>query len=134
MIEQKRSNILHIVLWIAQGLLALGFGLAGFMKSTMPIDQLAQNGMGFVIHYSQGTVRFIGVTELMAALGLILPAALRIKPILTPLAAIGVSVIMILAIKEHLSANEPIEANIIFLLMALFVAWGRYKKIPVLPK
>ena len=57
MTDQKKSKVLHIALWIAQGLLAAAFGLAGFMKITAPIDQLAQSGMTFVDHYSIGMVR-----------------------------------------------------------------------------
>lgn len=134
MTEQKKSKALHISLWIAQGLLAAAFGMAGFMKITAPIEQLAQSGMGFVNHYGEGVVRFIGVSELLGALGLILPAALRIKPILTPIAAVGFAIIMLLASIEHLSQHEPIIANVILFLLAITIAWGRFKKIPIQAK
>ncbi len=91
MTEQKKSKALHISLWVVQVLLALAFGMAGFMKVSMPISELAAKGMGFVNHTSEGLVRFIGTVELLGALGLILPAATRIKPILTPIAAIGIA-------------------------------------------
>jgi putative oxidoreductase len=134
MTEQKKSKALHISLWVAQVLLALAFGMAGFMKVSMPISELAAKGMGFVNHTSEGLVRFIGTVELLGALGLILPAAMRIKPILTPIAAIGIAVIMLLSIKEHVTQNEPVVANIILLLLAAFVAWGRFKKAPIQSK
>lgn len=134
MTDQKKSKVLHIALWIAQGLLAAAFGLAGFMKITAPIDQLAQSGMTFVDHYSIGMVRFIGISEVLGALGLILPAALRIKPILTPLAAFGIAIIMILAFFYHISYNEPFFPVIILFGLAAFVAWGRYKKVPIQAK
>ncbi len=134
MTEQKQSKGLHIALWVVQGLLALAMGMAGFMKISAPIEQLAQNGMGFVNDYSEGMVRFIGWSELLGAIGLILPAALRIKPILTPLAATGIAIIMLLAAEYHYAKSEPIISSVALLTLATFVAWGRFKKVPILPK
>lgn len=134
MAEQPNSKVLHIALWVVQVLLAVAFGMAGFMKSSAPIAELAAKGMGFVNHTSEGMVRFIGISEILGALGLILPAALRIKPILTPLAAVGIGVIMLLAVKEHWSQHEPIVANLVFLALAAFVAWGRFTKVPIQAK
>lgn len=129
--NQKKSNGLNIILWVAQILLAFAFGMAGFMKLTMPMADLASKGMGFVNHFSEGMVRFIGIIEVLGVLGLILPSALKVKPILTPIAAVGFAVLMLLAIKEHISQNEPIIANIILFSLAIFTAWGRYKKHPI---
>lgn len=134
MTEQKNSKALNIALWVVQGLLALAFGMAGFMKLTAPIAQLAANGMTFVNHYSVEMVRFIGVTELLGALGLILPAALRIKPFLTPLAAVGLAVTMVLAAIEHITQGEPITANLVLFALTAFVAWGRFIKAPIQSK
>lgn len=134
MTEQKKSKALHVGLWIAQGLLAAAFGMAGFMKITMPIEELAKNGMSFVSTYGVGTVRFIGISEVLGALGLILPVALRIKPILTPLAAVGIAIIMVLATNYHVSNKEPFAPTIILFILASFVAWGRFKKVPVQSK
>lgn len=134
MTEIKRSKALHITLWIAQVLLAIGFGLAGFMKVTAPIEQLEQSGMTFVNDYGAGMVRFIGISEILGALGLILPAALRIKPILTPIAAVGLSIIMILATIYHISNYEPIVGALVFLALTSFIAWGRFSKAPIQPK
>ena len=127
-------KFLHIGLWITQVLLAAAFGMAGFMKVSAPIDQLAAKGMSFVTTYDSSVVRIIGVAELLAALGLILPAALRILPVLTPLAATGLALIMVLAAKYHWAHNEPIIANTVFLVLSVFVIWGRYKRVPVLAK
>lgn len=134
MTEKKTSKALHIALWVVQGLLAAAFGMAGFMKITAPIEQLAQNGMSFVTHYQTGTVRLIGITEILAALGLILPSALRILPKLTPLAALGLSVVMVLATQYHVSNNEESLPSIILFALTVFVAWGRFIKAPILPK
>ncbi|MFM7644851.1 MAG: DoxX family protein [Sphingomonadales bacterium] len=134
MTEQKKSKALHISLWIAQILLALAFGMAGFMKIAMPVEELAKNGMSFVSDYGVGTVRFIGISEVLGALGLILPAALRIKPFLTPLAALGIAIIMVLATNYHVTHSEPFTPTIILFLLASFVAWGRFKKAPIQAK
>lgn len=125
------SKGLHIGLWIAQGLLAAAFGMAGFMKLTTPLEQLAEKGMSFVTHYSTGAVRFIGLTEVLAAIGLILPSALRLFPKLTPLAATGLSIVMVLATQYHVSHHESPAPTIVFLIIALFVAWGRFIKAPI---
>lgn len=134
MTEQQNSKALHIALWVVQGLLAAAFGMAGFMKITQPIYELALMGMTFVNQFDVGIVRFIGVAEVLGAIGLILPAALRIKPMLTPLAAVGIAAIMALATSYHISQNEPFIATIVLFALAVFVAWGRYKKAPILPK
>lgn len=134
MIEQKKSKGLHIGSWIVQGLLAVALGMAGYMKISVPIEQLAQSGMGFVNDYGAGTVRFIGWSELLGAAGLILPAALRIKPILTPLAAVGIAIIMILACGYHIAQSEPFIPALVLLVLAIFVAWVRFKKVPIQAK
>ena len=78
-------------------------------------------------------VRFIGVSELAGAIGLILPAATKIKPTLTPLAALGLLTIMILAMAFHLSRGEAqaLPINMALGGLAAFVAWGRTKKAPI---
>ncbi len=134
MTTQKTSKALHIGLWVVQGLLAAAFGMAGFMKLTAPIEQLAENGMSFVNDYSEGMVRFIGISELLGALGLIIPAAFRFKTFLTPLAAVGLAIIMILATSYHIGANEPIIGSVVFFVLTTFIAWGRFKLAPIQAK
>lgn len=134
MTEIKSSKGIHISLWIAQGLLAAAFGMAGFMKLFSPVADLAKNGMSFVNHYEVGTVRIIGVVELLAAVGLILPSALRIFPRLTPLAAAGLTLVMALATQYHIKQNESAIASIVLGLLCLFVAWGRFSKSPITAK
>lgn len=132
--KQKTSKGLNIVLWVVQGLLAAAFAMAGFMKITSLIEELANGGMSFVNSFGAGMVRFIGISELLAAVGLILPAALRIKPVLTPAAAIGIAIIMVLATGYHISNSEPFIPTVVLLALASFVIWGRLKKVPVQPK
>lgn len=134
MAEQQNSKALHISLWVVQVLLAAAFGMAGFMKLTAPIEQLAQMGMTFVNHFDAGMVRFIGVAELLGAIGLILPSALRILPILTPLAAVGIAIIMVLAANNQISHGESFLPTVVLFALAAFVAWGRYKMSPIQAK
>jgi putative oxidoreductase len=121
---------MHILLWVVQVLLACAFGMAGFMKSTQPVDALVQGGMEWAGHMPLAMVRFIGISELLGAIGLILPAATKIKPSLTPLAALGLLTIMILAMAFHLSRGEAqaLPINMVLGGLAAFVAWGRTKK------
>jgi len=118
---------MDIALWIVQILLALAFLGAGIMKSTQPKDKLAAN-MAWVEDFSPGTIRLIGVAEILGALGLILPAVTGLAPILVPLAATGLGVIMIGAVITHARRKEPqmIVVNVVLLLLAVFVAWGRF--------
>jgi uncharacterized membrane protein YphA (DoxX/SURF4 family) len=118
---------MNVTLWILQAALAAMFGLAGVMKSTQPKDKLAEK-LPWVKDFSPGVVKFIGVAELAAALGLILPAALDIAPVLIPLAATGLVVIMIGAIITHARRKEPqaIAFNAVLLIAAAVVAWGRF--------
>jgi len=129
------STALHVTLWIVQLLLAVAFGMAGVMKSTQPIADLAA-AMVWPGDLPAVLVRFIGVSELAGALGLVLPAATRIRPLLTPLAAIGLVVVMVLASLFHISRGEWFALPINFALggLAAFVAWGRLRKVPIPPR
>jgi len=119
---------LSIALWISQVLLAVMFGMAGFMKATQPIDQLSAM-LPFAAQVPEPLVRFIGASELAGAIGLILPAALGILPLLTPLAASGLVVVMVLAAGFHISRGEFSHVPVNFVLgsLAAFIAWGRLK-------
>jgi predicted tellurium resistance membrane protein TerC len=129
------SKGLHIGLWVAQVLLAVAFGMAGAMKTFTPLDELAQT-LPWVAESGAGLVRFIGVSELAGALGLILPAATRIKPSLTALAALGLVVVMVLAAGFHVMRGEAqaLPVNLVLGGLAAFVAWGRWKKQPIAPR
>lgn len=125
---------MNVVLWIVQVLLALLFGFAGVTKTFTPIAELAQQ-MPWVAD-QPGLIRFIGISELLGAIGLVLPAATRIKPGLTPLAAAGLAVIMVLAAGFHAMRGEwsSIGTNAVILALALFVVWGRTKRAPIAPR
>lgn len=135
MTTQKSNKAIHIILWIAQGLLAVMFIMAGLMKASQPLEALAES-LPWVTSTPLGLVRFIGISELLAGIGLVLPALLRIKPSLTVWAALGLVPIMIAASVFHGSRGEfsAIGANVFIMAIAGFVAWGRSKKAPIAPK
>jgi uncharacterized membrane protein YphA (DoxX/SURF4 family) len=123
---------MNIALWIAQILLAFAFGAAGIMKSTQPHEKLTAN-MGWPGDYSPGFVKFVGVVEILGALGLILPAVTGIAPVLVPIAASGLAIEQVGAIAVHARRKErqPIIANVVLIALALFVAWGRFGDYPL---
>lgn len=133
--QLRRPKGLHIALWIAQVVIGGMFIMAGIMKSSQPIAELSKT-VPWSAQVPEGLVRFIGVCELLGGLGLILPSLLRIKPILTPIAAVGLVTIMVFAIVYHLSKGESnvIVFNLSLGLAAVFIAWGRFKKAPIYSK
>ncbi|MBI5481912.1 MAG: DoxX family protein [Deltaproteobacteria bacterium] len=126
---------LRIGLWIAQALLFAAFGMAGVMKSTAPIAELAKN-MAWVGAMPEALVRFIGVSELLGAIGLLAPALTRIKPGLTALAGAALALVMVLAAGVHLWRGEleALPVNVVLGGVAAFVAWGRWKAAPITPR
>lgn len=118
---------MNITLWIIASVLAAAFLAGGVMKLAWPKEKLAGAGMGFAEDFSVGAVKAVGAVEILAAVGLILPAALGIAPILVPLAALGLVLLMIGAMIIHLRRGEtqPIVLNVIILALAVLVAWQR---------
>jgi len=116
-------------LWIVQGLLAALFLFAGGTKLILPLDVLMSMGSPNQIQLPGWFVRFIGVAEVLGALGLILPGLLHIRPGLTPLAAIGLVIIMIGATVITLAGGDVAPALIPLLvgLLSAFVAYGRWR-------
>lgn len=135
MTASKSSKAMNISLWMAQVLLGVMFLMSGFMKATMPIQKLSA-----IVPWTGGVplalVRFIGVADLLGGIGLLLPSLLRIKPTLTVWAGLGLAIVMLLAIPFHISRAESpmIGMNAMFMLLALFVAWGRWRKAPIQAK
>ena len=118
---------MNITLWIAAGVLAAVNLMAGILKTTQPREKLLPN-MPWVEDLSQNTIRLIGTVELLGAVGLILPWALDIAPVLTPLAATGIAVLQVLAFATHVRRREPqaLPINAVILAAAVFVAVGRF--------
>jgi uncharacterized membrane protein YphA (DoxX/SURF4 family) len=129
-------NWWSIGLWVVQVLLALAFGSAGVMKLFMPIADISTQ-MAWAAASPEWLVRFIGFVEIAGALGMILPAATRILPWLTPLAGLGFAIIQVLAIGVHAARGETamsLPVNLVLLALSLFVAWGRWRKAPIAPR
>lgn len=112
--------------WVASALLALLYLMAGAMKGLQPKEKLIAM-MPWTGESSFGLVRFIGYAELAGAVGLILPVLTGILPWLTPLAALGLSLVQILAIPFHFRRGEGkvVPMNIVLLALSLFVLWAR---------
>ena len=123
---------MNIVLWIIQILLALLFLFAGVTKFWYTIEQMRAMGPPNQILFPGFFIRFIGVCEILGALGLVLPGLLRVKPYLTVLAAIGLTIIMlgaivVTAMVGGLGAAIP---TLVIALLCAFVAYGRAKLRP----
>ncbi len=129
------KNALHITLWVLQVLLGVMMAMAGVMKATQPVAELATN-MVWVSSVPVALLRFIGISELAGGLGLILPAATRIRPALTPLAALGLAIIQVLALPFHVSRDEmfAVPINVVLFVLLAFVAWGRHRLAPIASK
>ena len=123
---------MNIALWVIQILLALAFAMAGFIKTTQPIEKLSAR-MGWVKDTPPRIVRLIGVLEILAAIGLILPAVTGIWPWLTPLAATGLVLTMVGAMITHGRRGEfsGLGVNIVLLALAAFVLIGRFIIVPL---
>ena len=117
---------MNVALWILQILIALLFLFAGGVKLVGPLDQLTK---GMPPWLSPGFLRFVGVCEVAGGLGLILPRLLRIKPGLTPLAAVALIGIMIGATVVTATGASPAQAAspIIVGLILAFIAYGRWR-------
>ena len=111
-----------IALWIINALLALAFLGAGAMKLARSREALIAGGQGYFEDFSDGTVKAIGVVEVLGALGLILPLATGIVPILTPIAAVGLAVAMLVATIVHLRRKDKPTASLALMVLAAISA------------
>jgi len=127
-----RSKRLHLSLWTTQVLLAVLFVGTAIWKLATPIPRLA----AMIPWAGQVSPSFLYLTaafDALGGLGLVLPAATRILPRLTILAALGCAALQLAAIIFHVSRGEAANTPFNFLLvgLALFVAWGRYRRVPI---
>ena len=119
------------VLWLLQSLLAVCFAFAGWGKIAKSSAELLSGGPAWIADVPLPLVRIIGLCELLGALGLLLPAATRRHPELTPVAATGLTSIMVLALAFHLYRGDTqphlfLVPAILGLLSAV-VAWARFR-------
>ncbi|HEY2059588.1 MAG TPA: DoxX family protein [Amycolatopsis sp.] len=120
---------MNIALWIVQGFLAVVYLAAGGLKVVRPRERLVATGnLDWMKDSSDAGVKAVGLVEILGALGVVLPWLTGIAPILTPIAAVGLVVVQIGALRVHLVRNErrPLPANVLLLLLAAFVAAGRF--------
>lgn len=129
------GKLLRIALWVAQVLLFILFVMSGVMKFTTPIPELSAM-MPWTGQLPEKFVRFIGLVDLAGGLGILLPAATRIMPWLGNWAAIGIIVLQCLAIAFHSSRGEfmVLPLNFLLLPLAVFVLWGRTRRLPILAR
>jgi hypothetical protein len=116
---------MNIALWIAQGLLAFATFGAGAFKIAMPQGKLSEK-MKWAASWQPGRVKLLGAAEVLGAIGLIAPLLLGILPILTPIAACCLFVLMVGAVKTHIDLKEPFVPPAILAALAVFVALGRF--------
>lgn len=112
-------------LWVATVPLVALNAFAGFIKSTKPIPDLTKM-LGWPGDVSPGLVRFIGFAEAAGAIGLVLPVLTGILPWLTPLAALGLGIIQVLAIGVHVRRKElnVVPVNVVLIALSAFILWG----------
>lgn len=132
--EPKTSRTINVTLWIAQVILALSFVWSAMVKWFQSADKLAE--MWPWTANNTSLVKLTGVLDLLAGIGLILPALLSIQPRLTIYAAYATIALMMVASIFHIVRGEAsqIGVNIFFAVLAAFIAWGRQKKAPITTK
>jgi uncharacterized membrane protein YphA (DoxX/SURF4 family) len=119
---------LNIFLWIAAGLLAAVFLMAGTMKIAQPKEKLV-GMMKWAVPVPEAQIKALGLVEVLGAVGVILPRALNIAPVLTPVAAVGCAIVMTGAVILHATRKEYKEIAfppLVLLILALIVAVGRF--------
>lgn len=121
---------MNLALWIAAGLLAVVALVGGISKAFIPKEKLAKAaGGGWAADASVGFVKTLGVLELLAAVGLILPAVVGIAPIMVPVTAVCWIPLMAGAITTHVRYRDGAKFVVltsIYLVIAAFIAWGRF--------
>jgi hypothetical protein len=125
---------MHLALWIVAGVMAAAFAAGGIGKLVLPKDKIATApGGAWVDAFSPAAVRALGAVDILAAAGLVLPAALGVAPVLVPLAAVGVVLLMAGAIitRVRYGGVGAIPADLGYLAVAVFVAWGRFGPQPL---
>jgi hypothetical protein len=120
---------MNVTLWITTGLLAAVALVGGASKAFVPKEKLAaQSGGEWVQDANAGFVKTLGVLELLAAIGLILPAVLDLAPVMVPVTAVCWVLLMVGAMITHgrLGQVKFVMVNVVYFAVAVFIAWGRF--------
>jgi uncharacterized membrane protein YphA (DoxX/SURF4 family) len=125
--------MMNLALWIVAIAVAVAFAGSGLMKLLVPKDKLGNSSQGCAQDFSATSPRLIGFIEVLGAAGLILPALTHIAPVLVPLAATGLVLVVVDAGVVHSRPNEipNIAVDVVLLVLAIFVAWGRFGPYPL---
>lgn len=107
-----------VAFWIVSGLVALAFLAAGTMKLARPKEALVASGLAWTEDFAEPTVKVIGAAEVLGAIGIVLPALTGIAPILSPISASALALVMVGAIVVHIRRTENPTVNVVLLLLA----------------
>jgi uncharacterized membrane protein len=124
-----KEFMMNLTLWIVTGLLAVAYLAGGVVKLIVPKEKFATfPSAGWANDFSDSSFKAFGVLEILAAIGLILPAVLDIAPVLVPLAALGLVLYMTGATITRFRRHEfkIMVGDLVYLALAGFVAWGRF--------
>jgi hypothetical protein len=119
---------MQIAVWIVSAVLALGFIGGGIARAVLPLDRLTTMGLGWVADLPRGLVRVISAFEILGGIGLVLPVLTGILPLLTPLAACGLALVMLAGLVFHLRRREwkNIPVTLVLAGLSIFVAVVRF--------
>jgi hypothetical protein len=115
-----------IALWIAQGFAALVLLFTGALKVVTPKEKLVEK-MHWAASWPPDRIKLLGLAEVAGALGLVLPAALHIAPVLTPIAAVCLAVLMLGAVQTHRRLHESFVPALVLALICVAIAAGRFR-------
>ncbi len=118
---------MDVVIWIVQGSLAAMFLMAGLMKASQPGDKIREK-MAWANDYSNGMLKFIGISEVLGAIGLIVPQLTGILPQLAWVSATALALVMLLAIRVHAKRkeNKELGMNLVLFVLLIFLAYSRF--------
>jgi len=125
--EVTEKVMMEIVFWVVQWVLAVAFVASGAMKALQPVSKLGEK-MAWVSTVKPSTVKVIGIAEVLGGLGLILPVLTGIAPILVPIAAAALAVVMLLAVIKHFQMNDASgsAASIVLGVLSVVIAVVRF--------
>jgi uncharacterized membrane protein YphA (DoxX/SURF4 family) len=117
---------MNVLAWVLQIVLAVAFLASGGMKVVRPKPALVSAGMGYADDFTDGSIKAIGLIEIIGAVGLILPWLLNVVPILTPIAAVGLALVMAGAVTVHIRRKEQFAPALVLGVLSLVLAVLRF--------